>query len=454
VLFGAQAYFGRANVHVDGDTAAWTVSFLNLLETGAYTANPEHPHGSFARMPAYSFVIGAFYLASGRDLATAYRALAWSQILVDSACVYIFFRMGLTVFGALRPAIVLGALYASYPFVIVWTPVVYSEALAVNTMIASVYIFAHRRRPLHAAASGGLLGVGVLLRPQLLVMAPLMALSIAYRGNGRSGLRDAAAFVAGLALVYGPWPVRNYVQHGRLVLTQDISGFKNWAPDVLSFMQYIYSVKAEWEPQFTEIARNQVPRFPPEAYAVAGDGEKLERAVHLAQTCGSGFTRWKQSVRAPLSGPNCDDEIAQLFGELRKSQYRNNPVNAYLKVPFKNLRKAIFKQTLNDTGSTARRLASYFFSYRTVLVLIGLGAAITLLYRGTDATGVIWLSLTYALVWYVLLCAGTLPQLRNIEMRYLLPADILLLVPAAGALDYAIRTAATFLGMAPEPLEH
>jgi hypothetical protein len=44
-------------------------------------------------------------------------------------------------------------------------------------------------------------------------------------------------FLAGVAVVYGPWPARNVVNHGRLVLTQDISGFRNWAPDVLGFMQ-------------------------------------------------------------------------------------------------------------------------------------------------------------------------------------------------------------------------
>jgi hypothetical protein len=107
-------------------------------------------------------------------------------------------------------------------------------------------------------------------------------------------------------------------------------------------------------------------------------------------------------------------------------------------VPLENLRKAVFKRSLNDSASRARRLASLLFVYRTALILAGVAMGGFLLQRRQDPTGVVWLALVYAAVWYALLCAGTLPQLRNIEMRYFLPADVLLLVPAAAVIERAL----------------
>src|SRR5581483_7917821 len=88
---------------------------------------------------------------------------------------------------------------------------------------------------------------------------------------------------------YTPWPMRNYVNYHKVVLTQDLRGFQNWNPDVISFMQYTFSVKAEWEPQFTEIEKNKKVEWPRDAYLLPGDSAKLARAVYLSQNCGSGF---------------------------------------------------------------------------------------------------------------------------------------------------------------------
>jgi hypothetical protein len=290
-------------------------------------------------------------------------------------------------------------------------------------MIAGVFCIARPETSRGAAAGGALLGVGVLFRPQILVLTAIVAVRLAIDAK-RTRARRLGFFLIGFALAYGPWPIHNFVHHGRVVLTQDLRAFKNWAPDVISFMQYMYSVQAGWEPQFGQLVTNQPVTFPAASGAVPADRPKLEAAVALAQRCGSGLRHWKQSALPPIAGPNCDTEVARLFGELRESQYRNNPVNAYVRVPLQNLRKALFKQSLTDTSSRARKLASLLFLYRTALLVVGVGAAAVILRRRADPTGVVWIALVYFACWYLLLCAGTLTQLRNIEMRYLLPAAI------------------------------
>ena len=54
-----------------------------------------------------------------------------------------------------------------------------------------------------------------------------------------------------------PWPIRNYINHNKILLTHDLRGFANWDKDVMSFTYFIYSVQAEWEPQFSQIIKNQ-----------------------------------------------------------------------------------------------------------------------------------------------------------------------------------------------------
>jgi dolichyl-phosphate-mannose-protein mannosyltransferase len=434
LLFLARPYFGRENVHVDGDTSAWAAAFVNLLEHGVFTTNPDSPYGPFGRMPAYSFVIGIFYLLTGRRLDAAYPLLAWVQIAIDACATYLMAATAARAYRSPRTGLVAGLLYAGYPFVVVWTPVAYSESLGIATMIAAIYCFVRWERSPVTVACGALLGVSALFRPQVLVLAGVVAMWLVLRGN----LRRLLALMVGLVITYGAWPLRNFVNYGRVVLTQDLRAFPNWSPDVIAFMQYMYSVKAEWEPQFSQLVTNRPVDLPPAAYAITGDGAKLERAVVLARTCASGFTYWRASVRPPLAGPNCNDEVAGLFDELRAAQYRHNRWNAYVRVPLQNLRKAVFKAQLTE-GSGIRRLAALLFVFRTLLLAAGIAGAVVLIRSGVDATGLTAIAVGYFVVWYLLLCAGTLPQLRNVEMRYLLPADVLMLFPVAGF--FAVREA-------------
>jgi hypothetical protein len=231
--------------------------------------------------------------------------------------------------------------------------------------------------------------------------------------------------------VYLPWPIRNYVNHDKLILTQDLRGIPNWNIDALAFMEYIYSVKAEWEPQFSQIIENQKVIWPKEAYLSKEDSAKLERVTFLSQNCGSGFSHWRGYWKESFTEGNCNEEIKKIYDELRAEQVQKKPFHFWVTLPLLNLKKAIFKLTLYDTKTLARKLASILFVYRTLLILIGVVGCIYLLKSGQPGAYFGGIVLCYFLLLYILLCAGVGPQFRNIEMRYFLPADILLLIPGA-----------------------
>jgi hypothetical protein len=159
--------------------------------------------------------------------------------------------------------------------------------------------------------------------------------------------------------------------------------------------------------------------------------------VALAKTCASGFSHWRGYWKERFLAPNCNDEVAALFTELRASQRTHNAWNFWVAVPLQNLGKALFKRRLYDRASGLRRLAELLFVYRTLLILAGAAGAVVFILRGHDQRGFMLAALLFALLLYLAMCAGTSPQMRNIEMRYLLPADVLLLIPAGGLLARA-----------------
>ena len=75
-----------------------------------------------------------------------------------------------------------------------------------------------------AGAAGLLTGAGILIRPALLLFVPLAVAWCLVRRRGLAPL----ILVAGVIMVVGPWTVRNYVHHGRLMLVASDGGVTFW----------------------------------------------------------------------------------------------------------------------------------------------------------------------------------------------------------------------------------
>lgn len=441
VLVGAKFYFGRENIFVDGDTQVWVACIQNLIETGTYTMNPGHEYGYFGRTPGYSFFIGIFYLLTGKDWNAAYPIIGWTQVLLDVIAIYFVYKIGLKIFIEDKKSAVIPAfLYATYPFIIVWNPVVYSELLSIFFLILGVYYFIYEENKFNYFFAGVFISLSVLCRPQVLLLIAVLGLIILIKNRNSISvlLTKSAQFGLAVIIVYGSWPLRNYINYEKIELTHDLRGFEVWGTDAIAFREYIYSIKAEWEPQFSNILHNENVYFPKEAYISKEDSLKLENVVYLSKNCGSGFSNWRGYWKEPVRAENCNEEIKRLYDELRINQAKNNSFNYYIILPLKNLQKAIFKTKLYDTKTIERKIASLLFVYRSLLILLGLLGILFVLIENRDTQYLAWLILIYFSLLYILICAGTGPDFRNIEMRYFLPADVLLLLTASIPLNKII----------------
>lgn len=426
-FFVAKAYFGRENIYFDFDFWAWAKSIENLFIHGSYTFDPANPYGYFGRMPGYSVFIGIFYLFTG-DWMKTLPIIAIVQILLDTIAIYLIYKTGLVILKKTNYALFLSFIYATYPFIIVWNPVAYSESTSIFFLILFLYLF-FKNTSGYVFLSGVALSIAIQCRPQIIILIPLcLLLFFMYKNNIQNIFKKIAWFSLAILLFYGSWPVRNYLINHKVLLTQDLRAFHTAGEDWLSFCQYIYSVKTDFEPQFSQIIKNQKVEMPAIAYSVPGDSAKLEKVISLSKNCGSSFSHWSGYWKETFDEPNCNSEIVKLYNELRESQVKNNPYHYYIKLPLQNLQKALFKFKLNNTTGI-RKFASLLFIYRTFLILAGFFGLLLMFFK-KENRHIAFVILGYFVLLYLFLCAGTGPQLRNIEMRYFLPADILMLIPS------------------------
>ena len=116
-------------------------------------------------------------------------------------------------------------------------------------------------------------------------------------------------------------------------------------------------------------------------------------------------------------------EVGEGFHQLRQSYARQHPVSYWLHVPGSNLLKAFFKSSTAASLGGAKDLAiRVLFGYRSLLLLLGVLA--------------LWVHRREPGMWPIALFSGGMVffvcfLMRNLEMRYLLQADILMLLPAA-----------------------
>jgi hypothetical protein len=381
-------------------------------------------------MPGYSFFLGVFYLLCNKDWITTFFVAGWFQIALDTFNIYMIYRITYLLSKNEKSSLITAFIYAFYPFIIVWNPLCYSEVPAVSLLLLSLFMMQKREKKYYAFLSLSSVSLGILFRPQLFLILPFIILYIIwpYLRNKRALSILSVQMLLGFGIFYMPWPIRNYINHNKILLTHDLRGFANWDKDVMSFTYFIYSVQAEWEPQFSQIIKNQKVDFPKGVNFSRSDSLLLSRAFYLSKNCGKGFSMWRGYWKTPIDGISCNDSISQIFSQLREKQMNQNPINFWINLPLKNLKKAIFKDKLYDTNSMVRKIASSFFYYRTFLILLGLFCTIYLI-RLQNFNLFFVMSLSFFVLLYVSLCAGTGPLMRNIEIRYFLPADILLLIP-------------------------
>jgi 4-amino-4-deoxy-L-arabinose transferase-like glycosyltransferase len=437
VLLGAEYYFGKEKFYVGGDTYWWFSNIDNLIEHGAYTDNIDNEWGYFTRTPGYSFFIGIFYLLSGKDIDIAFKIIVFTQIVLDSISIFLIYKIGKKIFDN-SIGILSALIFSIYPFVIVWSAVVYAETLSIFLFLLSICFFLNAISGKQYFVSGAIFSLSVLTRIQLIVFIPFF-IFISFLSNNKGSFiitnyKNTFLFILSIVIVYGSWPIRNIIIHGKPIFAQHLGDRAHWSSDYFYYMEYIWSVKTDHEPQLTQILRGEKVEFPPSSYIHKEDTLLLSRVIDLSRNCGEGFSYFARSMglrdTVIKRGQDCNEEIVSIYKTLIENQKKYNKLSYYLLVPIGNLKKAILKNNLYKPATSKIALfANIFFNYRTVLILIGMFSLLYIFITDKNlffSNGIL-IIFFYVMAWYIFHSF----VYRNMEIRYLLHADILLIFPAA-----------------------
>jgi len=202
--------------HVVASRIAAGLGYTWLWPDGAVTYAAHYPVG-------YPALVGGGYALFGARVGVA---------MVENA---LFGALGAFAAHALaastasrRAALAAGLFAALEPALVLYTPALMTEAVAGSLLVASGAVAASERpkRPfVRAVVAGLVLGVGVLVRPELVVLAPIIGL-LALRRDGLFRRALAGALVLGASLfVCLPWTLRNCARLERCALVSVNGGW-------------------------------------------------------------------------------------------------------------------------------------------------------------------------------------------------------------------------------------
>jgi hypothetical protein len=225
-----------------------------------------------------------------------------------------------------------------------------------------------------------------------------------------------------------------------MLLKPASAGYPNQREDMQAYLDWLGCWTNDNTTWLERLLSNKPFRYPAEVFGSPAEARRAYALTALAARCGSSFHLRRldthdYSRSQPPHFFNCNARIAAGFDSLRRSYARRWPVSYYTAVPLANFRKAFFKSaTVHPaTTKTMQWVQWLLFGCRTVLLLLG----VTGLLVGRRCP-LMWPVAAVFLAIYLYIGFG----FRSLEMRYLLQADVLLLLPAAWAL-YALKKAGT-----------
>ena len=236
-----------------------------------------------------------------------------------------------------------------------------------------------------------------------------------------------------LFVLYLPWPVRNYFKSDKIILIKPLSaGYADYQKDMLSYMYWLYAWHSDQPDEYLAYSykTDREIIFPDEIFSSESEKQLAINAVQLAQRCGTSFIEWQREAGKKTGCYGCYDNLIARGFRMLKHNYRvNHPFNYYIKVPLINLRKAFFKTSLTNSVIGPQDVFKIVMVFRCIFLFLGVFAVF--LYWKMDYFKI---SFLFFLVIYIFVVA----ELRQVEMRYLFQADVLMLMAATAFISNKI----------------
>jgi hypothetical protein len=172
--------------------------------------------------PTFPFLLAGLFKIFGDDSPRAYQTIMLLNALAGAATVWLTYALARTLGGTVLTGLLAAAAVAIWPSQVYAGRSVQAIALITCTLLGSIILFYRSVRSGALAPWLGFSVVGIIAAITEPVFLPAMALSglliLAWRSLPWSiRLRNAAVLLMVTFALVGPWTLRNYIVHGRLM---------------------------------------------------------------------------------------------------------------------------------------------------------------------------------------------------------------------------------------------
>ena len=387
-------YYGDLNFSFR-DSLSYTAPAINLLEQGVYQGDLFVQDSKFFRVPVYPSFLGFFYFLFG---AAQYEyVVAVAQCLIDAISVILVFLITRNIVAQHLTAFVAAGIYASYPFVILWTPAIYTEILALSLMWTLVLLVQQAPSTRILLAQGVVCSLLVLTKQYLGLLFLLPLIQLLWSRKSLPELCKCYVILGlGFCLLLLPWFARNTYENGQLTLLRgETTGLRSVQNDYESFERFANLYNEDITPLLFEVFYDGTLTLPNkhEEFTKAHELE-IRQAVELAHECGDSFVEWRDPT--PLTGEpyrGCKDLVADKFDQLAAKFWQEVPLWSALQTRRDSLYKVFAK---SDMASADRSLSKpdffkrLLFKFRQVLLILGFVGILMAIARNprSTATGI------------------------------------------------------------------
>ncbi len=402
------------------DTPTYLNSFMNLLNYGSYCFDLEVPDSCLYRLPTYPFFLGINYLAFGDY---AWVSVSIIQAIVDAVtcCLAVAIVRQLTV-NTIAPLVV-AILFVFNPFTIVWVPQQMPETLAVFLVVFSIYlIVAAGGRATYLIVSAGLFVLAVWSKQYILAIVPPVIFFMACGSARDKYIKGVLVFFLAFAFFYSPWIVRNYIGYGQFApLSGKTTGARHYLADYGAAMKFI-GVFYEDNTEHLELIASEGRLVLPDSDFVRVNKSRIDQAVAKAFECGPSFNIRRDRVRVPYAETiDCEKSVAQLFRELDDLARYQMGWAEYYRTGYEAFFKGILKTSFAERSGSVVVQQVLFLARSILLITAFVGIFFVrerpVVFYGLGAIAA-WMSTAVVLAFVF----------RHVEMRYLLMADVLVLI--------------------------
>jgi len=379
-----QFYFGKF-VFEYKDSPTYINPIMNLIYHHQYTIYLNVEDAKYFRPPVYPTFLGIIYLIFGKEFFDY--GVAIFQAFIDSFSAVLVYLIINKIFNNSKLALISALIYATYPFVIIWNPISYTEILQIFLMFLLIWITISKFNSFFKYFLQGLLITLLTLTKQymgLLILIPIITYLLDKNLPFFNRIKVILIVILSFSFTMSPWVLRNYIVSGGkiIILKGKSTGLPIYGRDFEAFEKFANLFNQNITPIWDDLSfKDRILLGDKHKEFVSKHKKEIEIAFHLAYKCGPSFLN-RRGEKLPKN-QLCENQVINNFQKLTKEFWQEVPLYEALETRFESFMKIFTKTNIVNKKikfSKTDILKRLLFIYRIMLIILGIVSMLYLIF--------------------------------------------------------------------------